>query len=138
MWRGNIASAYLVQGIVSIAVMTSAVWAWRVARDTNLKAAILLIATLIASPHVLDYDLMLLGPAIAFMVVTGFSRGFRDYEISLLALTWIMPLLTRSIAGTVELPLGCLVMIVFYIIVLRRILADNSTSPHLHTQIAAA
>jgi hypothetical protein len=138
MWRGNIASAYLVQGIVSIAVMTSAVWAWRVARDTNLKAAILLIATLIASPHVLDYDLMLLGPAIAFMVVTGFSRGFRDYEISLLALTWIMPLLTRSIAGTIELPLGCLVMIAFYIIVLRRILADNSTSPHLHTQIAAA
>jgi hypothetical protein len=138
MWRGNIASAYLVQGIVSIAVMTSAVWAWRVARDTNLKAAILLIATLIASPHVLDYDLMLLGPAIAFMVVTGFSRGFRDYEISLLALTWIMPLLTRSIAGAIELPLGCLVMIAFYIIVLRRILADNSTSPRLHTQIAAA
>jgi hypothetical protein len=138
MWRGNILSAYLVQGIVSIAVIASAVWAWRVARDANLKAAILLIATLLASPHVLDYDLMLLGPAIAFMIVTGFSTGFRDYEISLLALTWIMPLLTRSIAGAIELPLGFLVMVVFYIIVVRRALADNSTSQHLHTQIAAA
>ncbi|WNV08520.1 glycosyltransferase family 87 protein [Tardiphaga sp. 709] len=138
MWRGNILSAYLVQGIVSIAVIASAVWAWRVARDANLKAAILLIATLLASPHVLDYDLMLLGPAIAFMIVTGFSTGFRDYEISLLALTWIMPLLTRSIAGAIELPLGFLVMVVFYIIVVRRALANNSTSQHLHTQIAAA
>jgi hypothetical protein len=49
-----------------------------------------------------------------------------------------MPLLTRSIAGAIELPLGFLVMVAFYIIVLRRALADNSTSRHLHTQIAAA
>ena len=38
----------------------------------------------------------------------------------------------------IELPLGFLVMVAFYIIVLRRALADNSTSRHLHTQIAAA
>ena len=36
-----------------------------------------------------------------------------------------MPLLTRSVAGAIELPLGLLVMIAFYVIVMRRAVARS-------------
>jgi hypothetical protein len=113
-------------------------WLWRSHAAFELKATALAVGSLLATPYVLDYDLMVLAIAIAFFARHGLDHGFRAGEISLLALTWIMPLLTRSIAGAIELPLGFLVMVAFYIIVLRRALADNSTSRHLHTQIAAA
>jgi hypothetical protein len=57
----------------------------------ELKAARLTIATLLASPHALDYDLTIPGPAIAFVVASSRSNGFRDFDISVLALAWIAP-----------------------------------------------
>jgi hypothetical protein len=47
---------------------------------------------------VLDYDLVVLAIAIAFFARHGLNRGFRGYEISVLAAAWAVPLLTRSIA----------------------------------------
>jgi alpha-1,2-mannosyltransferase len=125
MWGGSVALAYLVQSIVSVAVICSAVWSWRVTCDANLRAAILLIATLLASPHVLDYDLMLLAPAIAFMVAAGIANGFRSYEITLLAAAWITPLLARSVAGASGVPLGLLVLLALYVAAIRRAALDR-------------
>ncbi|SEI14515.1 glycosyltransferase family 87 protein [Tardiphaga sp. OK245] len=136
MWGAGLPVAYAAQFSLAAGIAISLMWLWRSHAAFELKATALAIGSLLATPHVLDYDLMVL--AIAFFARHGLDHGFRAGEISLLALTWIMPLLTRSIAGAIELPLGFLVMVAFYIIVLRRALADNSTSRHLHTQIAAA
>ena len=48
------------------------------------------------------------------------AGGFRDYEISLLAAAWIVPLLTRGVAGVTGVPLGLLVLLTFYVLALRR------------------
>lgn len=121
MWSAGIMLAYLLQGVASVVVIISAAWAWRVTADTSLRAAILLIAALLASPHVLDYDLMLLGPAIAFIVVAGTTSGFQRYEITLLAAAWAVPLLARPMAEASGIPLGWAMLIALYIAALQRV-----------------
>jgi alpha-1,2-mannosyltransferase len=126
MWGGGIPLAYAAQGIASAAVLCGIAWTWRSACDRDLKSALLVVATLLASPHVLDYDLVMLALAIAFTVSAGSAGGFRDYEISLLAAAWIVPLLARGIAGVTGIPLGLLVLLAFYGLILRRAVQDRA------------
>jgi alpha-1,2-mannosyltransferase len=127
MWGGGIPLAYIAQGAVSIAAVCGVAWTWRGSFDFNTKAVLLTIATLLASPHTLDYDLMILGPAIAFMACAGFAGGVRGFEISLLAAAWIVPLLSRIIAGVTGIPLGLLVLLVLYVFTLRRVVRDGGS-----------
>jgi len=128
MWGGGVPVAYVVQGVVSAATVCGTAWTWRSSCDPDLKSALLAIATLLASPHVLDYDLMILAPAIAFAVSAGLAGGFRDYEISLLAAAWIVPLAARSVAGLTGIPLGLLVLSTLYVFTLRRAVLDRARS----------
>jgi alpha-1,2-mannosyltransferase len=130
MWGGGIPLAYAVQGIVSIAVVCGTAWTWLSAGNRDLKSALLVVATLLASPHVLDYDLVVV--AIAFFVRHGITHGFRNFEISLLAAAWIVPLLSRGIAGVTGIPLGLLVLLALYVFILRRAMSDRE-----HVGVAA-
>jgi alpha-1,2-mannosyltransferase len=128
MWGGGIPLAYVAQGATSLAAICGVAWAWRGSSDFNITAALLTIATLLASPHTLDYDLMILGPAIAFMACAGFTGGVRNFEISLLAAAWIVPLLSRIIAGVTGIPLGLLLLLTIYGFILRRAMLDRANS----------
>lgn len=136
MWGGSVALAYAVQTALSLTVIAGAAWAWRVPGDAAIKAAVLVLATLLASPHTLDYDLMLLGPAIAFMASAGLATGFRSYEISLLSLAWVTPLLARSIAGATGFPLGLLITLALFALVLRRTAHIRVAADDTHPRIA--
>lgn len=114
MWGGSVSFAYLMQGLASAAVIGSVAWIWRKLRDHRIRAAALSAATALASPHILDYDLMILGPAIAFMAVAIARRGPKNYEISLLAAAWLVPLVTRGITGATGIPLALVTMIALY------------------------
>ena len=138
MWGASVPLAYAIQSAVSAAVVCCTAWVWRSACNHELKAALLVIATLLASPHVLDYDLVILALAIAFTVSAGFAGRFRDYEISLLAAVWIVPLLSRSIAGATYIPLGLLAVLAFYVILLRRAALYRAQPPVVASGIAQA
>jgi alpha-1,2-mannosyltransferase len=128
MWGGGVTLGYIVQGAASVVAVGSVAWIWRSSTDRDLKAALLLVATLLASPHVLDYDLMILAPAIAFMVAAGAARGFRHYEITLLAAAWIAPLLARGIAGSTGIPLGLMTVLALYALIMRRAIIARAGS----------
>ncbi|MCG6207003.1 DUF2029 domain-containing protein [Rhodopseudomonas sp. HC1] len=136
MWGGSVSLAYGVQTTLSITVIVGAMWVWRTSGDAAVKAAVLVLATLLASPHVLDYDLMLLGPAIAFMVSAGLTGGFRSYEISLLAAAWVTPLLARSVAGAIDVPLGLLMTLALFALVIRRAIQRPAETNEVHHHIA--
>ena len=106
-----VALAYTVQAIVSAGTIAALVIVWRGRADARLKAAALLVASLIATPYVLDYDMVLLAPALAFALSYGLEKGFDPYEKSGLALVWALPLFARPLGG-LGLPLGALVMLV--------------------------
>lgn len=120
MWGGGVPLAYAVQGVVSLMALAGVIWAWRRPGEADVKAALLVLATLIASPHVLDYDLMLLAPAILFLAAAGLARGFRAFEITLLAAAWVVPLVARAVAGAAMVPLASIVMLALFTMALRR------------------
>lgn len=112
--------AYAAQGAASCALLVILVLVWRSAVDFRLKAASLMAASLIATPQVFDYDMAILAPALAFAVSYGLDNGFGPFEKTCLALIWIMPLLARPLAGAALVPLGPVVVLLFFIGLVRR------------------
>jgi len=132
MWGASVHTAYAVQITLALMLAASLAWLWQSDAAFELKAAGLATASLLATPYVLDYDLVVLSVAIAFFVKHGLSRGFRDYEISLLAAAWIVPLLSRGIAGFTGMPLGLSVMLALYVFTVRRAVLDRDGVAGVH------
>jgi len=137
MWGGGVTLAYVVQGAVSAAAICGTAWVWHSNQHSNVKAALLLAATALASPHILDYDLMVLAPAIAFFVVARSDTHFRNYEISLLAAVWIAPLLARTIAGLTGVPIGFLASLILFVLIVRGAVWNRDEPPRRVGHIAA-
>jgi len=120
MWGAPVPLAYAVQGAVTLSVGAALIWLWRSPASFALKAAALCLATILATPYSLDYDLMVLAPAIAFLTVDGIARGFAPWEKSALAFLWLVPLIARTFAQATLIPLGVIAMLVVLALVLRR------------------
>jgi alpha-1,2-mannosyltransferase len=100
---GPIALAYAMQGVALLFSALMVLWAWRKPHSFGARAAILCLATLIATPYALDYDLMLLAPALVLIAAEGRARGFRPYELSLLTLLWLLPFAARNFASATHI-----------------------------------
>ena len=127
---GPVSLAYTVQAAASAATIAALVWLWRGGADGRLKAAALLVACLLATPYGLDYDMVVLAPALAFAVSFGLEKGFGPFEKSGLAVVWAAPLLARPLAGSVCLPLGVLVMLMFFAGLIHRALRETNKVEH--------
>ena len=125
MWGAGVRSAYAIQIALALMLAASLAWLWQSNAVFELKASALATASLLATPYVLDYDLVVLAVAIVFFVRHGMNRGFHDYEISLLAAAWFMPLLSRAIAGVTGIPIGLLVLLGLYVFIVQRAVRDR-------------
>jgi Glycosyltransferase family 87 len=128
LWGGGITLAYAAQGVITIALAGALGWLWRSRAVFPLKAAALLIGTLLATPYCLDYDLMLLAPAIAYLAVDGFSRGFNPFEKTVLAALWIVPVIARPVAEATLIPLAVPVMLLAFGLLLRRAMTETGAA----------
>jgi len=137
MWGASVALAYAAQSALTLAIAACIIWLWRSAAAFELKAAALAVACLLATPYVLDYDLVVLGVAIAFLARHGFSRGFHPYEATILAMAWIMPLLARTIASASCIPFGLLTLSAVFAITMMRAISDTRSKQNLPTNFAA-
>jgi len=82
LWGGSIALAY---GAQTIAALIAFLVAWRIWRGDSaleIRGAVLCIAALLITPYSMDYDLMLLAPAIALLSAHGARNGFVDWELA--------------------------------------------------------
>ena len=76
----------------STVVGATAVWlAFRYRSDHVLQVAVLVAATLIASPYGNNYDLILLMPAIAAVYQRGVRDGFYPAEPVIYGVLWLLP-----------------------------------------------
>jgi alpha-1,2-mannosyltransferase len=121
--------AYAAQFAAVCTVAILLFFIWRSEAAFALKASALLSGALLATPYVLDYDLMVMAPAIAFLAAHGLQRGFLDYEKSLLAFCWIAPLISRTLAEIVFVPVGLIAIMLLFGIVLRRAATDRAVLP---------
>ena len=110
---GSVEAAYFAQAALSLCVALSLGWLWFRGGGREAKAAVA-VGALLVTPYVLDYDLMLLAPALAFLTAAGLRSGFRPYEKTLLAFVWASPLFARAAAHAFGLPIGLLSMLALF------------------------
>jgi arabinofuranan 3-O-arabinosyltransferase len=77
--------AWIFQWILSGTVAVGLALMWRSRVSYSLKAAALATGTLLITPYLFMYDLMVLGVPVAFLVRIGLATGFRRYELAGLA-----------------------------------------------------
>ncbi|ABE41453.1 conserved hypothetical protein [Rhodopseudomonas palustris BisB5] len=120
MWGGGVQLAYAIQGAVMVTLAAALVWLWRSRAAYSLKAAALIVASILATPYSLDYDFVALAPAIAFLAAHGLARGFAPWEKTALALLWLMPLVARGLAEQTLIPLGVPSMLLVFVLIIKR------------------
>jgi len=122
---GSLALAYGVQAIATSAVLLGLATVVVARADHRLVAAATAIGALLATPYCLDYDMAILGVAIAFATAHAIEKGFVPYEISLLAAVWLMPFLARPVMQATGLPIGVVTMVVFFAAIVVRAMAGR-------------
>jgi len=125
MLGGGIGLAYAAQILVAVAATVASVWAWRKDLPFELRAAILCLATLLVTPYLLDYDLVLLALPIAWLVLDSRAHGFLPWEKTILFALWLLPLVSRAVGGALHIPLGAFVLLLGFGVALRRAYAIN-------------
>ena len=130
MWGAPISLAYTFQGVLTVALGIATIRLWRSAAAPALKAASLCLAAILATPYTLDYDMMVLGPAIAFFAVDGLDRGFRSWEKTALAALWLIPIAARSVAQVTLIPIGVIAMLCMFFVIIRRAELDRALPMH--------
>jgi hypothetical protein len=78
--------AWIFQWIMSATVAVVLALMWRSRMSYPLKAAALAAGTLLITPYLFLYDLMVLAIPVAFLVRIGLKRGFTHYELPALGL----------------------------------------------------
>jgi hypothetical protein len=124
MWGGGIGIAYAIQWAATLAAIAAVAWmSWK--RGTpELRNALVCAAALIATPYVLDYDFVVLLPALGFLWLDGERNGFMSWDKTLMALVWFAPLVARTIAQFTYLPLGLATAAIIAVIAMRRATAS--------------
>jgi len=120
LWHAPLALAYGLQVVVGAAVIFLTVRLWRSAADLHLKGAALCLGSLLVTPFALDYDLMLLAPALALVAAHGRKQGFTPFTLSLLTLLWAVPLLNRPIAIIMPILLAPLAILTLLLLIRQR------------------
>jgi arabinofuranan 3-O-arabinosyltransferase len=116
--------AWTLQWIMSGSVLAGVVMLWRSGADYALKAAALAAGTLLLTPYLFLYDMMVLAIPVGFLLRIGLAQGFRRGELA--ALACAMGILIAF--PFFELPLGLPSTLIVAALIVRRIadpLAQN-------------
>ncbi|HJT43595.1 MAG TPA: glycosyltransferase family 87 protein [Rhizomicrobium sp.] len=120
MWNGSVALAYAAQILTALTVLGLLLKIWRSDAAAGYKKAALCLAAVLITPYALDYDLVVLAPAIALLIAEGKARGFTDGELLSLTLLWLMPIAARNIAHYAFVPIGVLAMLFSFGLIYRK------------------
>jgi alpha-1,2-mannosyltransferase len=120
LWGGSIALAYAAQVLLALTVATGLLQIWRGSGPMTDKKSALCLAALLITPYCRDYDLVLLAPVVALSAAQGRTRGFADYELLSLALLWLAPAVTRSLAHYALIPFALGAMLISFASIWRR------------------
>jgi arabinofuranan 3-O-arabinosyltransferase len=113
---GTEALAWAFQWVLTASVAVVLVLMWRSRIPYTLKAAALAVGTLLTTPYLFMYDMMVLAIPVAFLVRIGLREGFRPYELPALGCA-VALFLTFTFTGE---PVGLGIILIVATLVLRR------------------
>ncbi len=112
--------AWAAQGTMAIIAVGAVVILWRGRTAYEIKAAALGVGVLMATPHVLTYDLVVLAVPIAFLFRLGRTQGFLKHELAGIGLACFLILIYPFVVA----PVGYVAVLVVATLVLRRALVS--------------
>ena len=113
---GGIDLAWALQAVFALIAAAAVVWVWRKPASLAIKGAVLSIASLMVTPYLFDYDLLILALPLAWLVSLGLTdRGAK----AILLATWLLPLFSRMMAKYLHLPLAPLAMLLLLFLALK-------------------
>lgn len=122
-------TAYAVQGGVAVVVATGLLFAVRRSGFTAEAAAATLVAALLVTPFLLDYDLVLLGFPIALLA----TRPSLPWERIVCALSLVAPAFARPIGIHVGIPVAVPLTMLLFALLVRRMIHGVCASRVLET-----
>jgi arabinofuranan 3-O-arabinosyltransferase len=125
--------AWTFHWMVSGLVVAGIVMLWRSRADYELKAAALGAGTLLLTPYLFLYDMMVLAIPVGFLLRSGLAEGFRRGELA--ALGCAMGLLIAF--PFFEVPLGLASTLIVTALIVRRIVHPSAEPAHLPREIHA-
>ncbi len=120
LWGASVAVSYAMQTVVSVLAAGAVLWVWLKPCGYPVKAAALATGTLLVTPYLLDYDLVLLALPIAWLSWDAVHSTFLPWEKSLLFFVWLFPLFARVLSLLAHLPLTPLVLAMLLLAIVRR------------------
>lgn len=108
--------AWAFQWVLTGAVVTTLVAMWRSKVRYSLKAAALAAGTLLTTPYLFMYDMMVLAIPVAFLIRTGLARGFLPYELPMLGVALVV-MMSFMFLGQ---PMGLATTLIIGALILRR------------------
>jgi alpha-1,2-mannosyltransferase len=100
---------WVLQDIVSVLAFAAVVWTYWKRRDPALSLALLITATFLFTPYILNYDMVIFGFVVALLRDRA-DNTVRDHW--LLIAVWLLPV-TMMLAALVYIPLAPAVLIAF-------------------------
>lgn len=118
LWLG-----YGVHFVLALVSLFAVIWAWRRSENSELRAAVLICAALLAVPYVFNYDMV--AAAAAVVILYPYVRGRTEHFI--LAAIWILPLFVIFL-NMFGVPLGPFVLMAALYLSLRCIQREHNHS----------
>jgi hypothetical protein len=126
MWGGSIGVAYSTQSAVTILSLAAVAFISVRPERPALRNALVCAAAILATPYAMDYDLVVLLPALAWLYADGREHRFLPWGATIMASIWITPLFARSAAEFLYVPLGMISALAVGAIALRRLLRGRA------------
>jgi alpha-1,2-mannosyltransferase len=120
LWGGGLGLAYSLQTAAAVFAAVGLVWLQRRAPDGGAQGPAMIVAALVTSPFLLDYDLIILAAPLAWMFREGARNGFLSWEKTILLAAFLLPAVSRMLATDAKLPLAPFVMAALFLMILRR------------------
>ncbi len=111
-----------VQAVIALGVAVITAVVWRRGVSLPRAAAVLVAGSLLVSPYLYGYDLVLLAIPIALLAWDGHETGWLSGEREVLVLTAVMPLFAGPLAVFAGLPLGFPILLLLFWLAARRAL----------------
>jgi arabinofuranan 3-O-arabinosyltransferase len=125
--------AWMLQWMMSGSVVLGVVALWRTRAEYALKAAALAAGTLLFTPYLFLYDMMVLAIPVGFLLRIGLKDGFRRGELA--ALACAMGLLIAF--PFFEIPLGFPATLIVAALIARRVLHPAAGEARTTTEVHA-
>ena len=115
-----LAWAYAAQAVLAIVVLAVlARLAWR-RPGGGAEVAAMTAAAMLCTPHILDYDLAACGVPLAWLLAQASRSGWLPWEKLAAGAAFLWPLAARLLTQSGALPVGPLVLLGLFFVVVRR------------------